>query len=192
MKYLTVIRHAKSSWDQPGLADHDRVLNERGRRAAVAVGTFLHQTYFGGGDVAAVLTQPDRFVSSTAVRARSTAQIICERMQIPAATHMLLDSQLYLAPPATLLKTLHRMDESWQHVVFFGHNPGLHEFCGQMLARAEIPRMPTCTVVIMALPCAYWALADWHQAQLVGYLTPKLLERRFPALYKGISVQDQD
>jgi phosphohistidine phosphatase len=44
----------------------------------------------------------------------------------------------------------------------------------------------------MALPCAYWALADWHQAQLVGYLTPKLLERRFPALYKGISVQDQD
>ncbi len=50
MKYLTIVRHAKSSWGQPGLADHDRTLNERGQRAAPAVATFLHRTYFGGAD----------------------------------------------------------------------------------------------------------------------------------------------
>ena len=69
MKYLTIVRHAKSSWGQPGLADHDRPLNERGLRAAPAVATFLHRTYFGGNESPPLLPLPDRLVTSTALRA---------------------------------------------------------------------------------------------------------------------------
>lgn len=189
MKYLTVIRHAKSSWDHPGLADHDRPLNERGQRAAKAVGTFLHRTYFGGGEAQALLPLPDLMVSSTALRALSTAQIMRELMALPVDL-LRLDSRVYLAQSARILEIVRELDENKNHAVIFGHNPGMHEFAEHILARAHVPRLPTCTAVMMALPHMYWGLADWNEAQLIGYVTPKSLERRFPELYPGISKGD--
>ena len=191
MKYLTVIRHAKSSWDQPGLADHDRTLNERGRRAAPAVAAFLHKTYFGGGEASALLPLPDRLVSSTAMRALGTAQIMREVIGLPPE-RLLLDSRLYLAEASAILDVVRHLDESWNHVVLFGHNPGMHEFAERILARAHVAKMPTCSTVIMAIPTEFWGLAEWGMAQLIGHLTPKSLERRFPELYAGISRADGD
>lgn len=191
MKYLTIVRHAKSSWGEAGLADHDRPLNERGKRAAPAVATFLHRTYFGGHDTPALLTAPDRLVSSTALRALSTAQIVRETFAMPVE-RLQLESRLYLAPAERILDIMRGFDESWQHAMIFGHNPGLHEFAENILARANIPKMPTCTAVIMAFPHEFWGLADWHEAQLIGYITPKSLERRFPELYGHISQGDGD
>ena len=77
-------------------------------------------------------------------------------------------------------------------MILFGHNPGMHEFAERLLAREHVSKMPTCTAVLMALPTAYWGLADWSEAQLIGYVTPKSLERRFPELYAGISRADGD
>lgn len=191
MKYLTIMRHAKSSWGEAGLADHDRPLNERGKRAAPAVATFLHRTYFSGNDTPALLPAPDRLVSSTALRALSTAQIVRETFAMPV-DRLLLESRLYLAPAEHILDIMRGFDESWQHAMIFGHNPGLHEFAENILARANIPKMPTCTAVIMAFPHEFWGLADWHEAQLIGYITPKSLERRFPELYGHISQGDGD
>ena len=62
MKYLTLIRHAKSSWEQAGLADHDRPLNERGERNAPMVARFLARTYLGANGIPAILPLPDRLV----------------------------------------------------------------------------------------------------------------------------------
>jgi phosphohistidine phosphatase len=191
MKYLTIIRHAKSSWDQPGLADHDRQLNERGRKAAPAVGAFLHKTYFGGAENPPLIPRPDRLVSSTALRALSTAQTMREIMGLPTES-LMLDSRLYLAEAAQLLNVVRDLDESWQHVVLFGHNPGMHEFAERLLARAHVAKMPTCSTVLMALPTEYWGLAEWSTAQLIGHITPRSLERRFPELYQGISRADGD
>ena len=64
MKYLTVLRHAKSDWGAPSLPDHDRVLDERGLRAAPVVARFLMKTYFGGNGSAALMPAPDRIISS--------------------------------------------------------------------------------------------------------------------------------
>ncbi len=192
MKYLTIMRHAKSSWDQPGVADHDRLLNERGRKAAPAVATFLHRAYFGGAESPAVLPMPDRLVTSTAARALSTAQIVRETLGLET-DHLLLESRMYLAEPETLMGVVRHLDESWRHAVLFGHNPGMHDFVERLLARAHVAKLPTCTAVLMALPVAYWALADWNEAQLIGVVTPKVLERRFPLLYSGISrANDED
>ncbi len=74
----------------------------------------------------------------------------------------------------------------------FGHNPGMHDFVNRLLARAQVPKFPTCAVAIMALPNEFWALTDWNEAQLVGFLTPKTLERRFPDVYRDISDGDDD
>ncbi|MDB6140942.1 MAG: phosphohistidine phosphatase, sixa [Verrucomicrobiaceae bacterium] len=191
MKYLTVIRHAKSSWDQPGVSDHDRTLNERGLRAAPAVGRFLQGTYFGGNDNAPLMPVPERIIASTAERALKTAQCMREAFRLPPAA-MRLDSRLYLAPSTVILDVVRDGDEDCRHMVLVGHNPGIHEFCDRILARASIPRMPTCTAVIIGLPHEYWGLADWQEAQLIAYATPKALERRFPVEYKGISKEVGD
>ncbi len=191
MKYLTIMRHAKSSWGQPGLADHDRPLNDRGKRAAPAVATFLHRTYFGGNGSPALLPVPDHLVSSTALRALSTAQVTRETLALPVET-LRLESRLYLAEADRILDILRAFDESWHHAMIFGHNPGMHDFAEKILARATIPKMPTCTAVIMAFPHEFWGLADWHEAQLIGYITPKSLERRFPELYGNISPGEGD
>lgn len=189
MKYLTIVRHAKSSWAEPGLSDHDRALNERGRKAAAAVATFLHRTYFGGNDSPALLPAPERLMTSTALRALTTAQIMRDTFALPV-DRLLLESGLYLAEAGRILEVMRGFNESWHHVMMFGHNPGMHDFAERILARAHIPKMPTCTAVIMAFPHEFWGLADWQEAQLIGYITPKALERRFPELYAGISRDD--
>ena len=186
MKYLTVVRHGKSSWDVPGVADHDRPLNERGQQAVPAVATFLHRTYFGGGDGKPMLPPPDQLLSSTARRALTTAEMMREVMKMPPKS-LVADSKLYLAEAPAILEVARGLDEGLDHVMIFGHNPGLHEFAERILARAHVSKMPTCTCVLMALPYRYWGLADWGEAQLIGYITPKSLERRFPDLYAGIS-----
>ncbi len=189
MKYLTVVRHAKSSWNHPGLADHDRPLNERGTRAAPAVARFFWTTYLGGGGAEPLLPAPDRLLSSTALRALSTAQVMREMLQLPPE-QLSLDQELYLASEQRLLSRVRQLDESWRHVLVFGHNPGLHDFVNRLLARAKVPRFPTCATAILGLPNEFWALTDWNEAQLIGFLTPKTLERRFPEVYRGISYGD--
>ncbi len=189
MKYLTVVRHAKSSWSQPGLADHDRPLSGRGNRAAPAVARFLWTTYLGGNDSEPLLPAPDRLVSSTALRALTTAQIMRETF-LMGIDSLLLDQNLYLAPEQRLLNCVRQFDESWQHAFIFGHNPGLHDFVNRLLSRAKVPRFPTCATAILGLPNEFWALTDWNEAQLIGFLTPKTLERRFPEIYHGISSDD--
>ena len=191
MKYLTVVRHAKSSWDQPGAADHDRALNERGLRSAPAVAKFLSKTYFGGNGADRLLPLPDRIVSSTALRAMTTAQLMHDALALPKEA-MTLDSRLYLAEPDMILDVVRHLNENSAHAMVFGHNPGINDFVDKMLARTTIPGMPTCATVIMGLPHEFWGLTDWREAQLIAYITPKALERRFPSEYVGISKQTGD
>jgi phosphohistidine phosphatase len=191
MKYLTVVRHAKSSWDSPQLADHDRPLNERGRASAPAIARFLAKTYFGKNGTPPLLPMPEKLVSSTAVRAVSTAEIMCDVFGL-GKTALSLDSRLYLADPRTLLNVVRAFDEQWVHAVIFAHNPGLHEFADKMLARTAINSMPTCTAAVLGLPHEFWGLADWSEAQLIAYITPKALERRFPGEFPGISKEGDD
>lgn len=191
MKYLTVVRHAKSSWEQPGTADHDRPLNERGLRSAPAVARFLSKTYFGGNGSGALLPRPDKVVSSTAVRSLTTAQLMLEPLRLSHEV-LALDSRLYLAEPPVVLDVVRSLDETSAHAMIFGHNPGLHDFVDKMLARTTVPAMPTCAVVIMSLPYEFWGLTSWREAQLIGYITPKALERRFPSECAGISRQQGD
>jgi phosphohistidine phosphatase len=148
-------------------------------------------TYFGGNGSAPLLPVPDRILSSTAERAWTTAKLSGEQFQLlPEA--MTLDSRLYLASPETLLAAVRGIDEAVKHAVIFAHNPGLHDFVNQVLARASVPRMPTCAAVIIGLPHEYWGMADWAEGQLVGYITPKALERRFPVECAGISKTNGD
>ena len=114
MHQLLLLRHAKSSWDDPKLADHDRPLNARGRAAAAAMGRAMHELGLN----------PDVVLVSTAKRTLQTLHAIEPWDDTPLTEQM---DALYLAEPPKLLAVLHGVAETARSVLLVGHNPGLHE-----------------------------------------------------------------
>jgi phosphohistidine phosphatase len=163
MKRLTLVRHAKSSWKDARLADVDRPLSGRGKRDAPRVGAFL----------AAQGILPDIILSSPARRARKTAQLLAG--QFPGVDERILcDPALYEATAEALLERVRAFDESWQHVMLVGHNPGLTEFAN-LLTATGVDNIPTCGVMAADLPVDFWSAAAAGGGSVFLYVTPKEL-----------------
>lgn len=148
---LILVRHAKSSWDDPAQTDHDRPLNRRGQKSAPLVGKWL----------ASNTHIPAEVVSSTARRTLETWERIAPAF--PDTTLMRRDPRLYHAHVATMLSVLHGCAAS--PVMMLGHNPGIGEFAERLLANApKHPRFrdyPTCATLI-----AEFDIADWAELKL--------------------------
>src|SRR5215470_8706335 len=112
MKTLYLVRHAKSSRDDPSLPDKERPLNKRGRRDAPRMGERLAKR-----DV-----KPDLILSSPAVRALATAEIVSRKLGY-AIKDIVVDERLYGADPNDLLDVIHELGEKPKRVMLFGHNP---------------------------------------------------------------------
>ncbi len=163
MKTLLVLRHAKSSWKQPGLADHDRPLNRRGNRDAPRVGLLLRRQ---------ALT-PDLIVSSTAERARATAVQVAEGVVYGSPVE--LDRQLYLAEPEAIVDVVRSLGGEASRVLVVGHNPGLQELVARLTGRDEV--LPTASLAQIELPIAEWAeLRTFTRGRLVRLWRPKELD----------------
>jgi phosphohistidine phosphatase len=179
MKYLTLVRHAKSSWDNPGQLDHERTLTERGQRNAPEMARFLAKTYFGLDSNPAILPAPDHLIASSAVRTQQTAALMQAEMKLPEEV-LRTEPRAYLAEANSLLDIVQNFDDSWQSIMLFAHNNGISDFANQLLKRNGIGDMPTCAAAILELPVISWHSVTWRQARLIGYLTPKLIVKRFP------------
>jgi phosphohistidine phosphatase len=145
MKTLILVRHAKSSWEDRGLPDHERPLNARGQRDAPIMGERLADR---GLEV-------DRIVSSSAIRALTTAEIIAEALGL-SAHDIVVDDRLYLADPQTLLEVVDELEEYLDCVMMFGHNPGMTDLAN-MLAPRHFDYVPTCGVVELRYEIDAWA-----------------------------------
>lgn len=143
MRELLVLRHAKSSWKVAELDDHERPLNERGRRDAPRMGRLV-------GDRRLV---PDRIVSSTAVRARATAEAVAEACGFRG--EIVLTRQLYLADPEDCLALVAAVPAADHRVLLVGHNPCLEDLVEIVTGRPE--RMSTAALAWIALPVEEWA-----------------------------------
>lgn len=142
MKTLLILRHAKSDHADPGLADHDRPLNERGKHDAPRVGERL---------LAAGLV-PDAILSSTAKRAKKTAEKVAKSCGFQGKIEFLSD--LYLAPPATYLDTLSRLDSPISRAMIVGHNPGLENLLSD-LSGQYLP-FPTAALAYLEFDIDSW------------------------------------
>ncbi len=165
VKELFVIRHAKSAWGDAGLDDHERPLNQRGQRDAPRMGAALAERG----------VRPDVIVSSTAVRAITTARLIAKEIGFPEES-ILQREALYLPRPDEVLQVLRELDESLASAMVFGHNPGFHETAWQMARRADrapLDQFPTCSVAWFKLPIEFWGEIDFGVGELVEFLYPK-------------------
>jgi phosphohistidine phosphatase len=161
MKRLMLMRHAKSSWDQPDLPDFDRPLNKRGKRDAPLMARRLCEL----GE------KPDLILSSPAERAIRTAMVVAEELGIPKKK-IVENDDIYLADVELLLEILRGLDDSHKRVLLCGHNPGMTNLCNY-LADMNIENIPTCAVVCLKIAIASWSELGQASGTLVYFEYPK-------------------
>ncbi|GAA1829272.1 SixA phosphatase family protein [Agromyces salentinus] len=160
MKTLTLVRHAKSDWGQPGLSDHDRPLNDRGLRDAPEMGRRLRER----GAI------PDLIVSSTALRARTTAGLIADALGLDAAS-VVLEDRLYGSSPETILRVVGELDGELARVMVVAHNPGISDFAFDLTR--SVGEMPTCAVLELDFDIDEWAEIEFEPPMASRFDTPK-------------------
>lgn len=162
MKKLTLIRHAKSSREQSLLRDIDRPLSARGEQDAPLIARHLKELH----DFA-----PDTFISSPALRARTTGEII---QREAALTHLTLheESRIYEAPVNTLATVLREIPNHLRHAVLCGHNPGLENLANWLCGERAIYGLRTGGVVMLQLDLDAWAEVRLGCGRLVTYFYP--------------------
>lgn len=144
MKRLTLLRHAKSSWGRPDLADHDRPLNSRGERDAPVMGRRL----------IARGARPSLIVTSPATRARQTAKLFAREIGYPVE-FIQTEQSLYLADPRTILDAIAMQDDTFGDIVVCAHNPGITDLANH-LSGQRIDDMPTCAMVTIEADTDTW------------------------------------
>ena len=160
MKTLLVLRHAESSWDESSLQDHDRPLNPRGVRDAPRMGQLLVKENL----------VPARIISSTAVRALSTTELVAGEFEVDVEVQMTRD--LYLASPHTYIEVVEEMGGGDNSLMVVGHNPGVSALV-TVLSR-ECKEMPTASLAAIHLDIEDWSdLGGRGEGALVGFWRPK-------------------
>jgi phosphohistidine phosphatase len=162
MKSLTLVRHAKSDWNDATLSDRQRPLNERGERDAPLMGQRLVEHGI----------RPSLIIASPAVRAWTTAKIIAAEIGYPIEFLQREDS-LYLASLDDLLDAVVAQDNGFDNLIVVGHNPGMTDFAN-FLVPGLTDNLPTAGVVSVTLDRENWSLYDSPDASLVAYDYPKL------------------
>jgi phosphohistidine phosphatase len=142
MKTVLLMRHAKSSWAESGLSDHERPLNDRGEMAAARMGRLLVQQNLS----------PDAILHSTAARARDTARRAAKAGALSASLEA--RRELYLAAPEAYIAVLQALPSRVGCVLVVGHNPGLEELVTTLSGRHE--RMPTAALAELSLDIGEW------------------------------------
>ena len=168
MKSLHLLRHAKSSWKDPSLNDHDRPLSKRGRQTAK-----MMAAYFRRAKIA-----PDLVICSTAMRARQTLDPIAKAKKPPK---VVLERKIYGGAQRALWEQLWNLPESAKSVLLIGHNPALQDLALE-LAHADLNELlasaggkfPTGAMASFRFDGA-WKALEPHGAVLASYITPKAI-----------------
>ena len=158
---LILMRHAKSSWDDPMLSDHARALNGRGRRSAKTLGHWLRKHDY----------LPDEVLCSSSTRTRETL----DRLTLDAPTRFL--DCLYHASPATMFKELSRAKGAC--VLMLGHNPGIAGFAEDLVSHApDHPRFvdyPTCATLVVDFDVNDWSDMTPASGAPLAFVIPREL-----------------
>ena len=164
-KTLILVRHAKSSWKNLDLDDHDRPLNKRGKRDLPEMGERLKGEIEG----------PALIISSTAKRATKTAKGLCQALGYELDC-IKLDAEVFGASKQKLIKVIRSTSNTSDQIMLVGHNPGMAE-AADYLSRSKITSMPTCAVAIFKFAIEEWIEVNPSSATLIYYDYPKNIDR---------------
>ncbi len=163
---ILLMRHAKSSWDDPGLTDHERPLADRGKRDAPKMGRMLKISGF----------TPGHIISSTARRAVETAKLVAGHSSFDPEK-IETDRGLYFSSSDDYVKAIQRTSQKVETVMLVGHNPLMEEVCSQlvtMMDRLSV-RFPTAAVACLRFDGRSWSDCEPGVNQLVWFVNPKMI-----------------
>ncbi len=161
MKIVTLVRHAKSSWDYPELTDFERPLAKRGKNDAPRVGQRL----------AKMKILPDLIITSPAKRALKTAKVISGEIGL-GKKKLVKDKRVYMADSEDLLAILKEVDDECKEVFLVGHNPGLTDLANDLTGE-YIDNVPTCGVVRAKFDINKWSKLSSVKGTLMLFDYPK-------------------
>jgi phosphohistidine phosphatase len=171
MKTLTLLRHAKSGWDDPVSRDFDRPLNPKGQRAAAMMGRHLK----------ALGLEFDTVTASPAVRVKETLEQVGAGYGSDLAPAW--DQRIYLASAATLLDLVRELPDAAERVLLTGHNPGLEELVLLLVpddrnpARDDVEiKFPTASLAEMRFAVDSWEQVSPGKAELIRFVRPRDLD----------------
>jgi phosphohistidine phosphatase len=175
MKTVTLLRHAKSGWDDPVARDFDRPLNAKGKRAAFRIGEYLRAQHLIF----------DHIVASPAARVVETLEQIAEGLGETIAPQW--DKRVYLASAPSLLDLIQESNDGYDHLMIAGHNPGLEELVLMLvpddpddLVRDEIEeKFPTASIARIHFDVDRWEDVAANKGELAHFIRPRDLD---PAL----------
>ena len=171
MRRLMLLRHAKSDWGTPGLRDHDRPLNVRGREAAPKMGAYM---------VRHALV-PDLIIASTAKRVAETLDLLRPAFGIQPKVSQ--EPRVYEAGAGPLLGLVKETPRTAHSLLLIGHNPGLSEFASMLIASGEvearqrlIEKFPTAALAVIDFAFDDWEKLHPHSGRLDRFVVPRALD----------------
>jgi phosphohistidine phosphatase len=168
VRTIILLRHGKSSWSDPTLADLDRPLAQRGERASRRIAKYIQRKKI----------RPSLVLCSPSLRTRQTLEAI--ESSLGKRPSVELEPQLYAASEGELLQRLQALPESVDSVMLIGHNPGLHELARALASRGvDLPQLdekfPTGALATLVVDSENWAAVRPGDAELVDYVVPRHL-----------------
>jgi phosphohistidine phosphatase len=151
LKTLLLIRHAKSDWNTPSLGDFDRPLNERGKRDAPTMAQRLLDKKI----------KIDAFIASPAKRAKKTASIFAKEYKRDK-DKIIFKEELYAAPLTVFYEVISKMNDKFDSIAIFSHNPGLTDFANS-LTDTRIDNIPTAGIFAVKINAKHWS--DFAEAK---------------------------
>lgn len=161
---LFLCRHAKSSWSEPGLADKERPLNERGKNDAPLMGNILKNKQ----------EFPDLIISSPAKRALKTAKIIAEKLDYKTK-NIEINKNLYMAGINEFIDVISHINKDHKNVMLFSHNYGITDFANY-ISNSDIQNIPTCGIVKISFVIKNWQEIQNTKGNLQYFIYPKMFK----------------
>ncbi len=159
MRKLLIMRHAKSSWDNPDFSDFERPLSTRGLKTAPFMGNVLYKNEI----------KPDLLISSTAKRAKQTAILVKESAQVEHSIQF--EEKIYEASATTLLSLVTEFSDKYDTILLVGHNPGMEEFI--RILTGDYCSMPTAAIAKVLLNIDSWKEIAANKGFLETVFRPK-------------------
>lgn len=171
MLTLSLLRHAKSSWSDPELDDHERPLAKRGAKAIPALAKFMRQEKL----------RPAQVLCSDAMRTRATLALLLAELG-PPTPRVIYSEALYLAAPDTILGEINRLEDGDQHALVVGHNPGLHALALELVGEGDRKTLallarefPTGALAVFSFDVVSWKDIKRAGGHIEQFTTPRRL-----------------
>ena len=165
---LLLMRHAKSSREDPMLRDFDRPLTEDGQNDALAIGRFIYN----------LIGSPDQIMSSEAVRAKETAECVAQNSRFRNVIN--LEPTLYNSSPQKYIKAISKAPEDIQSLLVVGHNPNMEQLVSLLCSgrpNEVLLRMSTASVACFRVEDRDWSTVEMGMCELACFVTPKMIKK---------------